>query len=207
MMNRRNLFLRYFGLFIFTVGVIFNILMIVNKAWPTYLFLILCLIGILQIASSFIRKNIKISWQIFFGIIPFALGYIFLEINSTSKDIFLIPNNYRGEVNIHYGIENGAEKENDGIWRIYRIPANGILKSQYELKGESIDIGNAKYLYVDENGTEKAINVYCENCESKDTISMQIISIKLWGEKDKDHLSFFVDIPNSKFFNKKRQFN
>ena len=203
-MNKRNLPLRYFGLFIFSLGVILNVLMIINEAWPTFLFVIICFIGIFQIAISFYKRNVRISWQFFFGIVPFALGYIYLEINSPSKDIFLIPENYRGEVVIDFGIENGADKESDGISRLYRIPSNGHLRTQYELKGESIDIGNTKYLYVDKNGTKEKLFVYCENCEDKDTISLQIISVRLWGENNKDHLSFFVDIPNSKYFKAKQ---
>ena len=201
-MNRRNLFLRYFGLFVFFIGLVFNILMIANNSWPTFLFLIICLIGILQIAISFNTKNLNIYWQIVLRFIPIVLGYIILEINSASKDIFLIPDNYRGEIIIHYGIENGADKERDGFWRVYKIPSNGILETQYKLAGESVDNGKAKFFYVSEDGTTKRLKTYYINSENKDTISPQIISIKLWRENNKDILSFLVNTPNSKRFEK-----
>ena len=97
--------------------------MFVNQAWPTSLFFIICLIGIIQICFSYYKK-IKIGWQIFWSLIPFILGYAYLQIDAPSKDIYLIPNNYRGKVEILYGNADGQEKESEGFWRVYRIPEN-----------------------------------------------------------------------------------
>jgi hypothetical protein len=78
-MKNRNLFLRYFGFFIFIVGVIFNILMFVGNAWPTYLYALFCLIGILQITISNSSKKIVITWQILWIIIPFVIMYCYFH--------------------------------------------------------------------------------------------------------------------------------
>ena len=75
-MNKKNLILRYFGLTILIIGIGLNIKMYVNQEWPTYVFYIVCFIGVLQIAASFLSKNIKIWWQIFWALIPFIFGFI-----------------------------------------------------------------------------------------------------------------------------------
>ena len=202
-MKKGNLFLRFFGLIILLVGIIFNILMIVNEAWPTYLFLIFCIIGISQICLSFIAKRMKIGWQIFWSILPILLLYMIIEIDSSSKDIFLIPKGFHGEVKIQYGVKNGRAKESEGFWRIYTIPKDGKLKTQYELKGESINLSGAKYYYVDEKGNRETINAYCEYCEVKDTISTQIIW-GILGENEKgNYQTFYVEIPNKNYFKRK----
>jgi energy-coupling factor transporter transmembrane protein EcfT len=203
-MKKKNLFLRYFGLIILAVGIIFNILMFVYKAWPTYLFLIFCIVGILQICFSFIDKRIKIGWQIFWSILPLLLLYIIIQIDSSSKDIFLIPKGFHGEVQIQYGIKNGREKESEGFWRIYTIPKDGKLETQYKLKGESIDLSGAQYYYVDEKGNREVTNTYCEYCKVKDTVSTQIIWGILGGNENGNYQTFYVEIPNKKYFKLKK---
>jgi len=84
-MKNRNLILRYFGLLVLITGVIFNIRMFIIEAWPTSLFFIICLIGIIQVCFSY-YKQIKIAWQIFWCLIPFILGYAYFQINAPSKD-------------------------------------------------------------------------------------------------------------------------
>ena len=202
-MKNRNLILRYFGLLVFITGVIFNIRMFIIEAWPTGLFFIICLIGIIQVCFSY-YKQIKIGWQIFWSLIPFILGYAFLQIDAPSKDIYLIPNNYRGKVEILYGKEDGQEKESEGLWRIYRIPESGKLKTKYKLKGSSIYLYNCKYYYVDRNGNRKLLKVYDENSKEKDSVSVQIIN---WGSLGMNGKSqdFYVDIPNNSFFNRRNK--
>ena len=199
-MKNNNLILRYFGLLVLITGIIFNIRMFIIEAWPTSLFFIICLIGIIQICFSYYRK-IKIGWQIFWSLIPFILGYAYLQIDAPSKDIYLIPNNYLGKVEILYDIANGQDKESEGLWRIYRIPENGKLKTKYKLKGSSIYLYNCKHYYVDRNGNRKLLKVCDENSKEKDTLSVQIIN---WGNLGMNGKSqdFYVGIPNKEFFKK-----
>lgn len=198
-MKKRNLFLRYFGLLVLILGIIFNILMIVYEAWPTAIFFIFCLVGIIQICASFINKKIKFIWQLFWSFIPFIIFYIYIQVNAASKDIFLIPEGYRGKVYIQYGDKNGKEKESEGFWRVYRIPKDGKLKTKYELKGESINLSDAKYFYVDKNGNRKLISTYCENCTVKDTVSIQVIWGDLGTNENGNYQTFYVGIPNKSF--------
>ena len=54
-MKRTNLFIRYFGLFVFLVGIILNIKMYIFNEWPTYLFFLLCLLGFFLIGISYLK--------------------------------------------------------------------------------------------------------------------------------------------------------
>lgn len=79
-MRKKNLILRYFGVTFLLVGVALNIKMYVNQEWPTYLFFVICFIGIIQIVLSFIIKAMKSGWQMFWTLIPFILGFIYIKI-------------------------------------------------------------------------------------------------------------------------------
>lgn len=78
-MNKKNLILRYFGLCILIIGIGLNVKMYLNKEWPTYLFYIICVIGIMQIIISFLFKKINLGWQIFWALLPFVIGFIFIN--------------------------------------------------------------------------------------------------------------------------------
>ncbi len=79
-MRGKNLILRYFGLALLVIGIALNIKMYVNEEWPTYLFFIICFIGIVQIVLSYTLKAMKSGWQIFWSLLPFAVGFIYLRI-------------------------------------------------------------------------------------------------------------------------------
>lgn len=79
-MGNKNLILRYFGLFLLIVGIILNIKMYIDESWPTYLFFIISGIGVIQIIVSFITKQMRISWQIIWALLPIILGFIYLKI-------------------------------------------------------------------------------------------------------------------------------
>jgi hypothetical protein len=185
------------GLITLVIGIILNVLMFTSQTWPTYLYFILCGIGLLQILIALVFKNIKTGWQIFWGLFPFLVLYGYIEKDSSSFDIFLIPENYKGQVIIEYGVADGAEKEFDGKWRIYRIPDNGHLKTKFTLKGNSIRLSDSKYFYVDTNGNRKEIKHYCKQCKDKDTTSIQVIYGLLRTSNDKTFQDFIIDVPNS----------
>jgi len=71
-------------------------------------------------------------------------------VNKASDDIFIIPEDFKGTIAVIYGQENGTEKEYENGKRLYRIPQNGILKTQFELKGETANFG--EYYYLTDNG-------------------------------------------------------
>ncbi|MFV0162315.1 hypothetical protein OBK04_01435 [Empedobacter falsenii] len=202
MRRQTNKILLWTGLITLLIGIVLNILMFVSQAWPTYLFFILCGIGLSQILISIGFNNIKTGWQIFCGLLPFLVLYGLIEKDSASYDIFLIPDNYKGQVVIEYGVQDGAEKEFDGKWRIYRISENGHLKTKFTVKGNSIRLSDSKYFYVDKTGNRKEIKHYCEHCKDKDTTSIQVIYGSLGTSNDKTFQDFIIDIPNNEIKNK-----
>ena len=77
---QKNLLLRYFGLFVLIMGIILNVKMFINKEWPTLIFFIICLIGIVQIIMSFVFNKISIFWQLLFSLMPFILGFVYIKL-------------------------------------------------------------------------------------------------------------------------------
>ena len=186
------------------IGIILNILMVVGQAWPTFLYGIFFLVGLIFYIISKNFNSIKIYQQIIIIVFPFLIFYVYEDANSPSKDLFLIPEGFRGKVVILYNQKDGQEKEFEGKYRVYKIPSTGILKTKFEVKGDSWNIGDAKYYYI--NGTEKiSIKQYCLYCEKEkiDTISIQAIPGEggsfSSNENSIHYLSFYIDIPN-KFF-------
>ena len=76
---------------------------------------------------------------------------VWTKLNTVGPEVFLIPKEYRGCVNIIYkeGCGRKLEKTREGI--IYRIPDNGILILNAEQKFGFID---HTYFLVDENGNK-----------------------------------------------------
>lgn len=79
-MKQKNLLLRYFGLLVLILGVALNVKMFLNQEWPTIIFLIICLIGIVQIIMSIALKQISFIWQILLSIVPFILGFAYIKL-------------------------------------------------------------------------------------------------------------------------------
>jgi len=79
-MKNKNLIIRYFGLLLLVVGIILSVKMYVDKAYPTYLFFVISGIGIIQIIASFLSKQMKVSWQIFWALLPLVVGFLYLKL-------------------------------------------------------------------------------------------------------------------------------
>lgn len=78
-MKNKNLILRYFGLISLIIGIALNIKMYLYEEWPTYLFYVLCFIGIVQAILSFTLKEMKKGWQVFWVLIPVILGFLYFR--------------------------------------------------------------------------------------------------------------------------------
>ena len=167
--------LKSVGLSLLLLGTILNILIFFYGAYPTYLFFIMMAVGLVFFVLSIILKNLNTWWQIFISIIPFIAAFILFYISNPSKDIYLIPEGYIGKVTIYYDQTTGQNKEFENGWRIYRIPLSGRLKTQFKVKGNSINLSDAKYYYIDQNKNRIEIKHYCEFCIVNDTLSLQVI--------------------------------
>jgi hypothetical protein len=66
-------------------------------------------------------------------ILFFIVNVIFSSCDKQCQpEIFLIPDGYKGPIYIIYNIKNGSKKEYENNKRIYRLPANGILLTQFK---------------------------------------------------------------------------
>lgn len=202
MRPQTNKILQWTGLITLIVGIGLTISMFLSQAWPTYLFFIVCGIGLGQIFIALAFKKIKLGWQIIWSIAPFFTLFGILAKDYPSNDIFLIPEGYRGQVVIEYGVQDGAKEEYEDGWRIYRVPANGHLKTTFTLKGNSIRLSDSKYYYVDKNGNRKELKHFCEYCKYKDTTSLQVIYGSLSTSNKRSFQDFIIDIPNYDYKNK-----
>ena len=118
-------FFAIIGLLVFIVGIIL-VLVSIKKSWKHRLIPIgLFLIGII------------------------AFWPIWRAINSVGPEVFLIPENYRGRVNIVYkkGCGINLEKSKEGL--VYKIPNDGILVLDKEQKYGFIE---HTYCLIDQNG-------------------------------------------------------
>jgi hypothetical protein len=66
----------------------------------------------------------------------------------------LIPQNYHGEIIIIYDQPHGAPEVYNGNSRVYRIPSNGILFTQFSAETNT---GDQQYFYVSPGGLKKKI--------------------------------------------------
>jgi energy-coupling factor transporter transmembrane protein EcfT len=187
--------LKVIGLALLLVGTVLNILMFVAEAWPTYLFFIMMAVGLCFLLLSFFAKRLKTKWQISIALVPFLTTYIFYSISSPSNDIFLIPKGYTGQVIVYYDQAAGQKKEFEGEWRVYKIPSNGQLETQFKLKGNSILLSDSKYFYVDSSNKRLEIKHYCDNCKIKDTLSIQVIFGVLGTDQHGTYQTFSIDKP------------
>jgi hypothetical protein len=68
-------------------------------------------------------------------------------------EIHLLPQGYDGAVVIVFNRADGQPKEYEGKKRVYRIPTNGILKTQFAEKSGTLKWRNAEYFYVKKDGS------------------------------------------------------
>jgi len=80
-----------------------------------------------------------------------AFWPIWTKINSIGPETYLISENYRGRIHIIYGEDCGTELIEKENRLIYRIPDDGILIVNKEIKFGIID---HEYYLVDQNGTQ-----------------------------------------------------
>jgi len=118
---------------------------------------------------SWLRKS-----TIGFGLL--LLSTVALNSCSMGKgEIHLIPNNYEGAVLIVFNVPDGKpEKYEDGK-RVYEIPENGILKTQFEFNSDWVASSDLEYYYDLGNGERKKLP-YPDRPENLPTNQIQVFS-------------------------------
>ena len=101
------------------------------------------------------------------GIYLVALMQLVTGCNQKAEpETYLIPANFTGKVNILFNKEGGAGKEYDGKRRLYKIPSDGILVTQFNVNDGFID---REYYTVDSAGRRIRLEVYMLDNSKRDT--------------------------------------
>lgn len=95
-------------------------------------------------------KHIK-----FLIIIPNIVFLISCQQHCT-PEIFLIPEGYKGPINIIYNIEKGEVKEYENGKRVYKIPNNGVLLTKFK---DEYGIINQEYYYTSASGKRTKLGI------------------------------------------------
>lgn len=150
MTDKTSKIIFYIGIFLLAVGT-FGLTLAVFFAVLGLPVFIIGLILVLISKSTWKQKIIPIALSIF-GVLAFWPIWIYA--NSVGPEIFLVPNDYRGRVNIIYKKNCGIplKKTNEGL--IYTIPTDGILILDGKQENGIIE---HSYFLVDEFGTRKEL--------------------------------------------------
>ncbi len=71
-----------------------------------------------------------------------------------TPEIFLIPSGYRGTVKVVFNEPCGSKESLEGNKRLYIIPENGVLITQFK---QELGIINQEYYYIDAKGGRQLI--------------------------------------------------
>ena len=76
------------------------------------------------------------------------------------KEKYYIPKGFKGQIFIFFNIKNGVEKKYKNGYRIYEIPENGILKTQFYSNYGYQKSGEYLYVYIDSTKKETLLKTY-----------------------------------------------
>jgi len=142
----------------------------------------------------------------------FAFILIFLlfsgckESQECEREIYLIPEGFRGKIMVFFDQEDGQKKHYEKESRLYRIPASGFIKSQFPKNGGCMSDGRIQFYYEDSLGMRSPLdyflNIDLDNLpEDRDYVLFTFLSEK-GREPDfvihfVGHLSEFNDLTES----------
>jgi hypothetical protein len=184
--KQKNL-LFYIGLMYILIGLPF--------VYSFLVFFSLCSISI-GIAFLFLSIKAKLnrSIQIFISILP-ILSFILITIyTSTSYNIFLIPKGYRGRVLIIHNCKEGEPREYEGIYRVYKINKEGLLKTKFSFAGSAFDSLNSYFYYIDDNMNREPLESFSESTD-KEKITVQGLWSLQANQTGEPSIDFIVDTP------------
>lgn len=102
--------------------------------------------------------------------------------NHPEPETYLIPKGFTGRVNVIFNQKNGAAIKYENGRRIYEIPSNGILLTQFK---DEYGIINHQYYYVDSAGKRSELEVYKFEHFKKDSAGYVVT--------DKNKVGIFLD--------------
>jgi len=125
------------------------------------------------------------------------LGLVLFSCQQNSeKEIFILPYNYEGVVIILFNEKNGAKVVYKDDYRLYQIPNNGVLKTQFT-PNDGILLNpnkNSVFYQQDSLGHLEQLKVNWNNKKSNN--SSKMINYQKRGERNGvDYFQFIVSIP------------
>jgi hypothetical protein len=97
-------------------------------------------------------------------------------------ETYLIPKGFTGRIDVILDQANGLPKKYENGRRVYEIPSNGILLTQFK---DEYGIVNRQYFYVDSVGKRFSIPIYKYEHNEDGTVSPIV--------KDKEEIGVFID--------------
>ena len=105
--------------------------------------------------GHFIRGIIRLPVSVLTTVfLTFGILHLKDYWNRPEPELFLIPGGYRGEVYIVFNKEKGEPAQYEGKRRVFRIPGNGILFTQFR---QESGLSDQEYYYMGDNGRRKKL--------------------------------------------------
>jgi hypothetical protein len=105
-----------------------------------------------------------------------------LSCNDPQPETYLIPQGFTGRVNVIFSRRDGAPNKYENGRRVYEIPANGVLLTQFK---DEYGLVDHQYYYVDSNGKRTPLEIYKYDHNKDGTVK--------WIVKDTNKLGIFSD--------------
>lgn len=118
------------------------------------------------------------------SLLLFAILLFFISCSHKGEDsIYLIPENYEGNLLIVFNQQEGEETLYENKERIYHFGTSGILKTKFQ---SNYGIQNNFYFYLDSLGTRTRLR-YLLPSELKDTDEVVILNKETGNDFDTTH--------------------
>jgi len=92
----------------------------------------------------------------------------------TIKEIYLIPKDYTGKIEIYFDQADGSAMEFEDSVRVYRIPETGVLKTQFKFNAGPVYKDSRAYYYVDNKGNRKRLTATADISSDTEGIAIFI---------------------------------
>ena len=129
--------------------------------------------------------NIVLIWSLV--ILTFMNGC------TPEKELYIIPNNYKGKIVIIFNIKDGDPRTYENGYRIYRIPENGVLFTQFSSNTGESPIGDIQYRYVRGTDTIKIKEHLITGDTSSTLQQIFALTTGIFGDKKRyEYISFTI---------------
>ena len=106
------------------------------------------------------------------------------------KEKYRIPYGFKGQIFIFFSKEDGMAKKYENGYRVYDIPANGILKTQFDPNYGYQNVGEYVYMYVDSSSTEIVLKIHERNDTTIAPNEVYITALETGGGGVKDEYEY-----------------